>query len=69
MPEDAPVKGNCSAIDEETDRKNEEHIFSELEAGNMWAWCTVKVRGKFHGVGADTYLGGCSYKNEKDFKD
>jgi hypothetical protein len=67
LPEEIPVKGNCSAIDEETDRETEEHINNQLNSGNEWAWCCVKVTAKYKGIEGADYLGGCSYESEKDF--
>jgi hypothetical protein len=69
MPEDVPLRGNCSAIDPETDAETERMIIEQLEAGNEWAWCTVKVTARIEGIdleGTD-YLGCCSYKSESDF--
>jgi hypothetical protein len=68
MPEDMPVKGNCSAIDEDTDREPENMIYEQLDSGNEWAWCCVKVTASYKGVTGTDYLGGCSYKSENDFK-
>ena len=68
LAEDIPVEGNCSAIDEETDKANEEMIYEQLDSGNEWAWCCVKVTAEYKGIEGADYLGGCSYKNEDDFK-
>ena len=67
LPEDMQIEGNCSAIDPETDRATEEHIRAELENGNEWAWCCVKVTLKYGGFEGTDYLGGCSYKSKADF--
>lgn len=74
LPEDMPIEGNASAIDDETDSKIESEIRAQLEAGNDWAWCCVRVcavayddEGNQIARGKD-YLGGCSYANEEDFK-
>lgn len=66
--DDIPVKGNCSAIDPETDEKAEQWINDQLEAGNVWAWASVEVRGSYKGLTASDYLVGCSYRSEDDFK-
>ena len=71
LPEDIPVRGNAidSGIDD-FDTEVENDIIQQLEDGNEWAWCTVKVTAKFPGLdieGVD-YLGGCSYDSEEDFK-
>lgn len=68
MPEDIPFEGNCSAIDDETDKANEDMIREQLDNGNEWASCTVKVTASYKGLQAEDYLGGCSYKSEADFK-
>ena len=68
LEEHAPIRGNASAIDEETDKKNEESIIMELESGNEWAWCTIAVYAEYEGIkGLKDYLGCCSYKSKEDF--
>lgn len=68
LPEDIQVKGNCSAIDEETDTTTEQMIYDQLNNGNQWAWCTVKVTANWKGLEGSDYLGCCSYESEEDFK-
>lgn len=65
--EDIPYVGNCSAIDPETDRKQEQWIRDQLASGNEWAWCSTHVRATYRGFVGDDYLGGCSYLSEEDF--
>lgn len=54
------------------DKETEDWIAEQLDRGNEWAWCCVKVTATFTDsegntyVGAD-YLGGCSYKSRADF--
>lgn len=67
-PEDTPVEGNASAIDEETDEQIANNIYEQLDNGNIWAWCTVEVKASYKGISASDYLGCCSYKDEADFK-
>jgi hypothetical protein len=67
-PEDIPFVGNCSAIDDETDRQAEEWILEQLESGNQWAWCCVVVTARWEGFEGRASLGGCSYRSEKDFR-
>lgn len=67
LPEDIPVEGNASAIDDATDAEIVKDIYDQLERGNQWAWCTVKVTAKWREFEGTDYLGGCSYKSEKDF--
>jgi hypothetical protein len=66
-PEEAPVEGNCSAIDAETDRAQEEWIREQLEGGNEWAWCRVRVVARRGDHEGDDHLGCCSYRSEQDF--
>ena len=72
-PEEMSPEGNASAIDEETDKAILDHINEQLEAGNIWAWCSVKVTCSWtdeegNVYEGNDYLGGCSYENEQGFK-
>jgi hypothetical protein len=44
-------------------------IESELENGNTWAWCTVRVSLVFpyFNIKVDEYLGCCSYIDKESF--
>ena len=65
---DVDYKGNCSAVDEETDKATENWIEHELENGNIWAWCHVSVTVRYKDLLEYTeYLGGCSYTDKEDF--
>ena len=72
LPEVIESRGNagCSG-DEGFDRQVEKNIIADLEAGNEWAWCTIKVTARYDGVdgivGVD-WLGCCNYSSEEDFK-
>ncbi len=69
MPEDVPVRGNVLASGNDAiDRKAEDEILADLESGNEWAWCTVKVTAKCAGYEGVDYLGCCSYENEEQFR-
>lgn len=71
LPEDIPIRGNASAIDEETDNEIAKEIERKLNGGNDWAWCCVRVvcyyDAGLDGIEGDDYLGACSYESEKDF--
>ena len=68
LPEDVPVRGNAMASgDPDVNRETEEWIFSELSAGNDWAWACAKVTVRWGEFTGDDYLGACSYRNEADF--
>ena len=45
-------------------------VEEQIEDGNEWGWCSVKVTARLEGYGIEEYdyLGSCSYKNEADFK-
>jgi len=68
-PEQMEIKGNCSAIDDETDSQTEQYIYDQLNNGNYWAWCCVTVRASYKHIEGTASLGGCSYASRKDFKD
>jgi hypothetical protein len=67
-PEYMEVRGNAMASgDDAEDRKVEDAILRELE-WNPWAWCCMKVTASWRRIEGVDYLGGCSYKDEKEFK-
>lgn len=67
-PEYIEIRGNAMASgDDQVDKAYEDEIIRQLENGNEWAWCAVKVTAKWKGLEASNYLGGCSYKDEQDF--
>ena len=68
-PDSLQIEGNCSAIGPEEDAETLAWIVNELNRGNEWAWCAVKVTATFEGMSASDYLGGCSYESEHAFKD
>lgn len=68
-PEDIPVRGNAmDSGDKDYDKKVEDRIIKR-RSSNVWAWAAVTVRGSFLGLSTEEYLGGCSYRNEQDFRD
>lgn len=69
--DDTPVRGNAIASgDNEEDTRVENEILERLRNGDTWAWastkCTATVDGLDEVEGVD-YLGGCSYRDTKDF--
>ena len=68
LPEDISPEDNASAIDDETDAEILAWINAELESGNEWAWCQVRVVARYGAFEGTDYLGGCSYRSEEDFK-
>jgi hypothetical protein len=72
-PEDIPLEGNVMCSDDKAfDRQCEDNIRRQLNDGNEWAWCIIKVSATYIApndqsfVGKD-YLGGCSYESKEDF--
>jgi len=66
--EHEPVAGSAIASgDDEFDRSVEQEIYRQLDAGNEWAWCCVRVVAEWNGLIGDDYLGCCSYASEADF--
>ncbi len=70
MFEEIPYIGNASAINEKTDKKVIEWIESQLDNGNILAWCLIRVNVENTklGLSADGHLGCCSYENINEFK-
>ena len=69
LPEEIEIEGNASCWNDGTDEAYAQSIRDDLERGNDWAWCQVKVTATFEGMSASDYLGGCSYESEHAFKD
>jgi len=68
-PEDVPVRGNAMASgNDELDKRAEDEILARLESGDEWAWCNVRVTCTDGISEGESWLGGCSYRNEEDFK-
>lgn len=42
-------------------------IEDQIDRGNVWAWCSVKVSVSYRGLTCDEHLGGCSYESEESF--
>ena len=62
------VAGNAMASgDDKVDECNAE-IYRQLDSGNEWAWCCVRVVAEWNGLEGDDYLGCCSYASEADFR-
>jgi hypothetical protein len=51
------VEGNASAWGEEEDREHAELVWSKIDAGEMWAWCLVKVTVTDGDAEGTSYLG------------
>jgi hypothetical protein len=68
LEEDTRVRGNAIVSgDAAYDKKVEDKILRRLRGGNIWAWCIVKVTGRWNGLEEDEYLGCCCYDSLKDF--
>jgi hypothetical protein len=64
-PESMPVEDMFG----EEDRESLDKIYAEMDAGNVWAWAAVSVKGRWKGLESSRYIGGCSYKDQQDFID
>ena len=68
LPEDTPVRGNLVVSgDDDQDEADEDKVIEDLEH-NPWAWCCVRVTGRWMGLEASDFLGCCSYESEADFR-
>ena len=67
-PEHDGPEGFFDSGDDEDDEETCRKIREESE-WNEWAWCTVEVKATFRELSASDFLGACSYKDEKDFKE
>ncbi|QLE46551.1 hypothetical protein FD723_40780 (plasmid) [Nostoc sp. C052] len=64
-----PVKGNCSASDdEEFDKQMEAEILERIKKKDIWAWCCITVVASYRGYEGRDSLGCCCYLNQQDFK-
>src|SRR5690606_25924516 len=63
-----PVRGNLyESGDADALRRAENEVLERLEAGDLWAWCTVRVVARLGDLEGSDFLGCCSYKDEADF--
>jgi hypothetical protein len=64
----AEVRGNALASgDDAEDKAAEDEILARLDRGDVWAWASVTVEARYHGLVGRDYLGCCNYASEKDF--
>lgn len=64
------VRGNAMASgDDAADREVENEILDRLRRGDTWAWATVTVSAEVDGFRGTAQLGGCSYRDETDFRE
>jgi hypothetical protein len=75
LEEDIPVRGNAMASgDENEDRRVEDAILADLDRGHLEAWCSAHVFAQLtlstphdaFSAAGDAYMGGCSYRSEKE---
>lgn len=65
----APVRGNALASgDDDLDKKVENEILDRLSHGDVWAWASVIVTGRYKSLEESIHLGACSYEDEEDFR-
>lgn len=67
--DDTPVRSNAMASgDDAADKAYENRILRRLDAGDVWAWAWVEVTAECEGFTGSDGLGGCTYKDEADFR-
>jgi hypothetical protein len=67
--DEVPVRGNAIATgDDAADREYENEIITRLKWGDAWAWAQVTVIAKWNGFAGRATLGGCSHRDEKEFR-
>ena len=68
-PEDMPITGNAIASgDSAYDRQVEAELIQKRDSGDVWAWCTVTVKARFHDFEGWSTLGCVSCVDEADFR-
>jgi hypothetical protein len=66
--EDTPVRGNLIVSgDVELDKQDEDEVIRRLAAGDVWAWCWVRVTATWEDWTGEASLGCCCYGGENDF--
>lgn len=65
--DDCPKCGGDGYNVVDLDAELEREIIAQLDAGNDWAWCTVKVTARYRDMVGVAYLGCCSYEGPADF--
>ena len=69
LAEDQGVRGNVTASDDpDLDKAEEDRILADLERGNEWAWCVVRVTATWLGYTGSDVMGGNSYASEAAFQ-
>lgn len=66
--EDVEIDGEFDSGDLEADKKTLAWMREQLDAGNQWAWCCIKVICTWETLHAAEYLGCASYASESDFR-
>jgi len=52
----------------EDDAKDCELIRQRLDSGDQWAWCSVRLVGRFRALECWDSLGSCNFESEDDFR-
>lgn len=67
LPEFVAPEGNASAIGPVADKKIVSRIYRQLNCGNEWAWCIIRVVARWGQFEGEDQLGCCSYESKHDF--
>ena len=65
--EDVNPEGCFRSDDPASDRKMCQDILRKLDSGDQWAWFCARVEAEMEGFTGNDYLGGCSYRDSKEF--
>lgn len=65
-PDDCPLGDEDGAV--RCDVLDVWNIRRNIDAGNIWAWCSVTVTARWLGHSGSDSLGACSYASEQEFR-
>lgn len=68
LPEESHPRDHFASGEEQYDREDIAKVLEELEKGNEWGWCCIKVTAKWKQFTGSDFLGCCSYSSQKDFE-
>lgn len=63
-----PLGNACACGEPDCHEAHIQPILDALDRGDTWAWCSVRVVAAYGGFEGDAWLGGCSYRDEADFR-
>jgi frataxin-like iron-binding protein CyaY len=64
-----PQEEDINIFDQFEEEETAQKVADDYNSGNFYSWFCAKITVKYRGYDATDYLGCCSYKSEKDFKE